>query len=98
MSEIFFQSKNSNRSKQTNAKCNQIGNLGFGLGYKSKLFYHVKINETTLNFLAANILFFKKENVVVAQLLAIGHKLNLRIMNFSIQFFSILALRLSFKP
>ena len=25
-------------SKQTTAKCNQIGNLGFGLGYQSKLF------------------------------------------------------------
>ena len=36
--KFFFQSKNSNRSKQTTAKCNQIGNLGFGLGYKSKLF------------------------------------------------------------
>ena len=61
---FFFNSKIL-RSKQTTAKCNQIGNLGFGLGYKSKL---IKINETTLNFLAANILFFKKENVVVAQL------------------------------
>ena len=36
--KFFFQSKNSNRSKQTTAKCNQIRNLGFGLGNKSKLF------------------------------------------------------------
>ena len=33
---FFFQSKNSNRSKQTTAKGKQIENQGYGLVYKPK--------------------------------------------------------------
>ena len=53
MSKNFFQSKNSNRSKQTTAKGKQIEFQEFSLFHHPKQFSHLKINAKALNFIAA---------------------------------------------